>query len=36
MEMPDSGPLFLTINDGERSDNAGEFVVTIDPRASRR
>jgi hypothetical protein len=36
MEMPDSGPLYLTINDGERSDNAGEFVVTIDPRASRR
>ena len=27
--MPDAGLLYLAVNDDERSDNAGEFVVVI-------
>jgi len=33
--MPDNGTLYLNINDGDRADNSGEFIVMIDPRASR-
>ena len=33
--MPDAGLLYLAVNDDERSDNAGEFVVTITRMPSR-
>jgi hypothetical protein len=35
VQMPGSGLLYLSINDGERSDNSGEFTVLIDPRNQR-
>lgn len=31
MPMPNGGELFLAVNDDERSDNQGEFVVTVTP-----
>jgi hypothetical protein len=33
--MPDSGLLYLAVNDDEHSDNAGEFVVTMSRTRSR-
>ena len=36
VQMPGAGLLYLSVNDGERSDNSGEFMVLIDPRNSRR
>jgi hypothetical protein len=27
--MPFDGILYLTVNDDERSDNAGEFIVSV-------
>jgi len=30
--MPNAGILYLAVNDDERGDNAGEFVVTLTPR----
>ena len=35
VQMPGAGLLYLSVNDGERSDNGGEFVVLIDPRTQR-
>jgi hypothetical protein len=34
--MPGAGPLYLGVNDDERSDNTGAFVVTIGPGATQR
>ena len=31
VQMPGGGRLYLSVNDGERSDNSGEFIVLIDP-----
>ena len=36
IQIPEAGTLYLSINDGERSDNSGEFIVLIDPQVSRR
>jgi len=36
IQIPEAGTLYLSINDGERSDNSGEFIVLIDTQASRR
>ena len=33
--MPFDGVLFLAVNDDERSDNAGEFVVSMNRSAAR-
>lgn len=33
--MPGAGLLYLTVNDDERSDNSGEFVVVIEPMNRR-
>ena len=35
VQMPGDGLLYLSVNDGERSDNSGQFVVLIDPRNRR-
>lgn len=35
VQMPGAGTLYLSVNDGERSDNSGEFVVLIDARTRR-
>ena len=35
VQMPGAGLLYLSVNDGERSDNSGEFMVLIDPRNQR-
>ena len=35
VQMPGAGLLYLSVNDGERSDNSGEFIVLIDPRHQR-
>lgn len=34
--MPGDGVLYLAVNDDERSDNAGEFIVTVTPIDIRR
>ncbi|MDP2056035.1 MAG: hypothetical protein Q8L75_20565 [Acidobacteriota bacterium] len=30
--MPDAGMLYLAVNDDERGDNAGEFIVVVSRR----
>jgi hypothetical protein len=35
VQMPGDGMLYLSVNDGERSDNGGVFTVLIDPRSRR-
>ena len=34
--MPEAGLLYLSVNDDERTDNLGEFVVVVSPAGRTR